>query len=148
MPGNIRLSALKKHYIVHKIFPYLKGKGFQKGMELSFTSSKFTENPYWITNKYSNNGHKRRLIGFLKLNYNITPWLSLIGRTGIDTYTFRRTPVVPWGTTYRKQGTLDVLENNVLQDNTDIMLKLKHALTSSIQLNATVGAHRSFFKMN
>ena len=48
------------------------------------------DNPFWTLNRVRNNSKVNRFIASLEFTYDVTPWLNLLNRTGLDTYTDRR----------------------------------------------------------
>jgi TonB-linked SusC/RagA family outer membrane protein len=135
LPGNVSLASMKNHYI--------KDDGTEYNIA---DANAYINNPYWVVNQFNTLNDKNRFIGFVKLTYDFTPWLSVIGRTGIDTYKLRHNFVVPYGTIWRVDGSMNIEEDNVLENDTDVMLKIKHAITSSLSLDATFGAAREFHR--
>ncbi len=133
LPGNVTVASMRNHYIK------------DDGTEFNIApATAFLSNPYWVVNQFNTFNDKNRFIGFLKLTYDFTPWLSVVGRTGVDTYKLRHDFVRPYGTIWRPNGQMNISEDNVLESNTNIMLKVKHAITSDIKVDATFGAVRDF----
>jgi TonB-linked SusC/RagA family outer membrane protein len=135
LPGNVSLANLRHHYI--------KPNGMENNIALP---SSYLDNPYWVVNQFHTFNDRNRFIGFVKLTYDFTSWLSVVGRTGVDTYKLRHNFVTPYGTIWapNMDGSMNISENNVLENNTNVMLKIKHALTSDIGVDATFGAVRDF----
>lgn len=135
LPPNISTEVLKANYMA------------EDGTEGVFqTANPYVTNPYWVTNQYSTDDGKDRIIGHVKLDYSLTDWLTLTGRTGLDWYTLRRTNLTPWGTSYRPNGSMSESEYRVLESNTDLLLKLNRDLTSSFSVNATLGGTVNYNK--
>lgn len=47
----------------------------------------FWDNPYWTRYKNYQTDNRSRVFGNFSLNYNITDWLSVLGRVSVDSYT-------------------------------------------------------------
>ena len=118
----------------------------EEGLEILPTNSVFTNNPYWVTNKFSTDDDKDRLIGHVKLDYDLTDWLTLTGRTGLDWYTLRRTDHIPWGTGFRPGGELREEDWRVLENNTDVLLSAVGQFSSDLAVSATVGGSRRYHR--
>ncbi|MTI86913.1 MAG: SusC/RagA family TonB-linked outer membrane protein [Balneolaceae bacterium] len=135
LPPNINLSSLKNNYMT------------EDGQENNWQSANpFVNNPYWVINQYDTDDSKRRMIGHVNLQYELSNWLSLSGRTGLDWYTLRRTNFTPWGTSYRPGGDMSENEFRVLENTTDILLNIERQLTSSISIKSTLGGTVSYRK--
>lgn len=135
LPANISTKVLKNNYMD------------SDGTEGVFqTANPYVNNPYWVTNQFSTDDNKDRIIGHVKLNYDFTDWLTVTGRTGLDWYTLRRTSLTPWGTSYRPNGSLNESEYRVLESNTDLMLKINRDLNSAFSVNATLGGTVNYSK--
>ncbi len=83
LPRNMDINKLKEYY------------KDQYGYENNYYEiDQNHKNPFWHIYENTNNDEKDRVIGNLKLDYQITDWLSLLLRTGTDFYNekrFRRT---------------------------------------------------------
>ncbi|WP_212747583.1 SusC/RagA family TonB-linked outer membrane protein [Fodinibius saliphilus] len=134
LPPNIGLDALQNNYMT------------EDGTEQTFSSNDYVNNPYWVVNQYDTDDNKDRIIGHVDLSYDLTDWASLQARTGLDWYTLRRTSFTPWGTAYRMGG--DMLENEfrVLENTTDLIVKIDRQITSDIAVKATAGGAISYRK--
>ncbi|MDR1743784.1 MAG: SusC/RagA family TonB-linked outer membrane protein [Dysgonamonadaceae bacterium] len=49
------------------------------------------QNPYWIMHRMNRESDKRRYKLSANLQYNVTPWLNIMGRVNVDNATFRNT---------------------------------------------------------
>jgi len=104
----------------------------------------FTQNPYWVINEVGNNDTRDRLIGHVKLDFNLTDWLMLTGRTGLDYYSFRQTNWIGWGTNYQLPGSLEERDNRVHESNSDLFLSAVYEVTPFLSLDGILGAaHRN-----
>jgi TonB-linked SusC/RagA family outer membrane protein len=68
-------------------------------------NSNYHNNPYWTANNNITGRKRERVFGNLELNYNVTPWLSLMGRYGIDYYNEYRKSVIYEGSNQKPIGT-------------------------------------------
>ncbi len=135
LPPNISVNTLENNYIT------------EEGREMPYQSENtFITNPYWAVNQFDTDDNRDRVIGHVNLNYDITDWLSLTGRTGLDWYTLRRTSFTPWGTAYRPDGDMSETEYRVMESTTDILLNIDKELTSSFTVQGTLGGTRSYSK--
>jgi TonB-linked SusC/RagA family outer membrane protein len=50
------------------------------------TSPAYWNNPYWVTNHNYETDSRNRYLGNINLNYKVTPWLNIMGRASLDSY--------------------------------------------------------------
>lgn len=119
----------------------LKPGSNEEGTELRFQPSQFISNPYWATNDFNNDDTKNRLTASTTLKYDVNDWLSVTGRTGIDTYDLSRKRVTPFGTAYRPAGELYQVKSTYKLVNSDVMLGIDKDITDKISINSILGAN-------
>ena len=138
-PGNANTVAfvLPGSLDIHD----LKPGATEDGTELRFQPSQFISNPYWVTNRFNNDDKKNRIIASTTLKYDLTDWLYVNGRAGIDTYDLSRKQVTPFGTAYRPAGQLFQSKSTYRLFDTDIMLGVDKAITDKISTNSIIGAN-------
>ncbi|GAA4399248.1 SusC/RagA family TonB-linked outer membrane protein [Nibrella viscosa] len=79
----------------------LPGYPFENPVDGSNVFYRALDNPLWIAkyNLYTSNVN--RVFGNMALTYDVTPWLNLVARGGVNTYSeTRRNSVRPGGTTF------------------------------------------------
>ncbi|HIP48986.1 MAG TPA: SusC/RagA family TonB-linked outer membrane protein [Lutibacter sp.] len=126
LPGNVDIYGLKP------------GSN-ENGTELLNDTSQFITNPYWATNNYNNDDQKNRLFASATMKYDVTDWLYVLGRSGIDTYSLDKKQVTPYGTEFRPTGVLtqSVVNNSMM--NSDLMLGIDKNLTKTIATKTILG---------
>lgn len=133
LPPNINLNTLKNNYMT------------ADGKEMPFqNANSFVNNPYWVANQFDTDDNKNRIIGHVKLDYDLADWATLTARTGLDRYTLRRTSFTPWGTIYRPNGDMSETEYRVLESTTDVLLHLDRQFSSSFSVKATLGGTMNY----
>ncbi|NKI27740.1 SusC/RagA family TonB-linked outer membrane protein [Arenibacter sp. 6A1] len=128
LPGNLDIYNLKP------------GANDQ-GTELLFQPSQFISNPYWVVNNFNNDDKKNRFTGSTTLRYDITDWLYVNGRAGLDTYDLARQKVTPYGTAYRPAGELLQSKSKFTSVDADLMLGVELPITDKISTNSIVGVN-------
>lgn len=108
----------------------------------------------WHLNQYLD---RQRILGSLSLNYDVTNWLSFLGRAGVDRifeeFTTKQDPTLPDGLTYvprsNKPYGKDIRRDGIL--NADFMAILKKDnIVDGLDLNLTLGTatwQRSKYEM-
>ncbi|WP_159022323.1 SusC/RagA family TonB-linked outer membrane protein [Formosa sp. L2A11] len=119
----------------------LKPGSNEDGTELSFQPSEFITNPYWVVNNFNNDDKKNRFTGSTVLQYDVTDWLYVLGRAGIDTYNLSRTNVTPFGTAYQPAGQMTQSKSTYTSVNSDLMIGIERPITSKISSNSIFGAN-------
>ncbi|WKN30717.1 SusC/RagA family TonB-linked outer membrane protein [Porifericola rhodea] len=113
----------------------------ETGEELAFSSNIYLTNPYWGAYQFVNSDDRNRIIGSALARYDITDWLYLQGRVGIDRYSVRRTNIEPYGTAYKVLGGMVEGKRTVQEINADFLLGADQQF-GGLGLNAFVGGNQ------
>lgn len=123
-----------------------KGK---EGIQQIYADYTRYNNPWFSAKEWLRSHNKNDLNGYLKLNFQITENLSLMGRTQLNMYNLLRTEKFPYSaTTYgREQAKGDYREDRreLIENNTDFMFNFKDELNSDFSLNASLGGNLRTF---
>ncbi|UAB86404.1 SusC/RagA family TonB-linked outer membrane protein [Zunongwangia sp. SCSIO 43204] len=92
------------------------------GTEYRVSSSTYHQNPYWSAYEFSNSSLRNRFIGSSTVRYDVTDWMYVLGRAGLDQYTSRITSVEPFGTAYIPLGAMSEITYNTKLVDADAML--------------------------
>ena len=90
------------------------------------------DNPFWTINNVLNQSRVNRLLGGLELSYDLFKGVSLLNRTGVDSYTDHRYEYLPIGAAAAYTGQLTSEDIQETQVNNDLILRGTKALTSQI----------------
>jgi len=121
-----------------------------KGRPISYAplNAGSTNNPYWSVYNNTNNDRRTRFMGFASLKYQITDWLSVQGRYGIDYIATQSQDIFGSGTyftTYQdKNGNIMTNKSDSYEMNADFLVTLNKQLTDKLGLVATVGGNRMY----
>ncbi len=113
------------------------------GMPYSWNSN-FHNNPYWTVYKNTSSRKRERIFGNISLSYQLTPWLSLMGRYGLDYYNEFRKSVVYEGSIESKPGKGGYFSQNNRDNkevNADIFLNFQKDFGDNFQLSGNIGAN-------
>ena len=93
---------------------------------------------------YGNTKPQRRdrTNGYLALTYQLTPWLSVMGRTGTDYYNDNREIRFDKTTNTYPNGFYQTLDYRYQETNSDVLFTVDKYFSDAFSLNATVGAVR------
>ncbi|WP_020528983.1 SusC/RagA family TonB-linked outer membrane protein [Flexithrix dorotheae] len=111
------------------------------GQELLPAANNWGQNPYWVTQVEQNTDIRDRFIASGSLRYDITDWLYMSGRIGMDWFTRRDTQLTPEGTGYNLGGARTEGEDRVREINMDWMLGFDKSF-GKINVNAFAGGNK------
>ena len=84
----------------------LNGYPFENPVDGSNVFYRALDNPYWTVKNNLYNSGVNRVYGNMTLNYDVTPWLNLTARGGINTYSEARKNVLRPGGTFQPLGSV------------------------------------------
>ncbi|HEY9003614.1 MAG TPA: SusC/RagA family TonB-linked outer membrane protein [Mucilaginibacter sp.] len=112
------------------------------GLETQFTNDNYVTNPYFAAYKFVSNTDRNRLITSLSAKYNFTDWLYAQARLGYDYINDQRIDITPTGTGYNAAGTMDQINDQRKEQNTDVLIGAKHSLIKDLLgLDLSVGGN-------
>lgn len=136
MPRNIRLGDLKDFRDA-------------AGQPRVYTNGSINnwQNPYWAVNLNTNNDTRDRVIGFVKLDYQIAEWLKVHLRTGTDFYNDFRQDRNATNTIYRvtpDQSFYSEYYGRNEERNTDILFSSYNKINERWSVSANLGANARY----
>lgn len=144
IPRDVPIESLEKFAITADELDKLvglSGSALTPGYERHWSSGTFTGNPYWTINKTRNEDSRDRSIGFVKVTYDITDWLSLFARVGNDSYTDQ---ILEWqdvGTRVGPNGEISERVSRVRETNADFLLTADKDISEDIGFDISVGGN-------
>jgi TonB-linked SusC/RagA family outer membrane protein len=106
-------------------------------------------NPWFMAEEWLRGHHKTDIYGYMKLKYQITDDLELMGRTQINSYDLIRTEKFPYSATSygREQAKGDYREDKrtLMENNTDFMLTYSKGISPTFHLSASLGGNLRTF---
>ncbi|MGX5816585.1 SusC/RagA family TonB-linked outer membrane protein [Chitinophaga lutea] len=142
-PRSMPMSILADYeWTAADVAKQLGYSGVFPGLEKTYATNSSTANPYWTINKTHNEDNRDRVIGMLRLSYDITKWLKLTARGGTDFYTDQRLRYRQIGTYQSTNRTGDIEEavTRVREDNYDVLLSSNFELNKDMTLGLNAGA--------
>lgn len=98
-------------------------------------------NPYFALFEMKNNSKKDRVLGYITANYEITNWLDLKVKTGIDSYSYDYYSYSPLSTPLAEQGELRRLFSKTTEMNSEFLLSAKKQLNKTWYLSGSFGGN-------
>ncbi len=89
--SGVMLGLLRTPPTFNNAYGYQFTGLYRHGQQRSYRNGKGYDNPYWVANKINYRDEVNRLFGTLALAWNITDWLKLSYRGGIDFYDYYST---------------------------------------------------------
>ena len=119
-----------------------KGK---EGLQQIYADYTRYNNPWFMAQEWLRSHNKTDLYGYMKLKWQITKDLELMGRTQVNSYNLYRSEKFPYSATSygREQAKGDYREDkrNLIENNTDFMLTYSKSVTPDFHLSASVGSN-------
>ena len=109
----------------------------QMGLQQRTPFNGVYNNPYFLSNEVNNSFVRDRIFGNIKVNYQITPSLSLMGRYSLDRFTEQRELKIANSYTNDPRGAYGIINLANVESNTDILATYKKDLN---QFNFSVSA--------
>ena len=143
MPRSLRLSDIKN-------YEYTDLSDFSLHQHYWGSQQPAFQNPYWSVNRNLYERDRDRLIGLVALKYQITPELSVQGRTSLDTYQDVATETDYSNTywiTYAGGGNYEIIKSSFRQFNNDLLINYNKRLNDKFSLTVNAGASLEQFHM-
>ncbi|MHA4806608.1 SusC/RagA family TonB-linked outer membrane protein [Flavitalea flava] len=135
MPRSLRLSDIKN-------FETFNPDGSLTQNYWSSPKPSF-QNPYWSTNRNLYDRTRNRFIGLISLKYQLTPSLSIQGRSSLDSYADvgeEKDYNDSYWVSFQGQGNYIINKESNRQFNNDLLLNFNKQLTDDWNLNVNAGA--------
>ena len=102
-----------------------------------------TPNPFWQAYHDERNNKRNRFIGFAKINYEFTDWLSAFVRIGSDVTEAKNSMIEKPGQHWYKGGRMNVSANTYNELNSEFLVTAKRDLMDKLNLVLNVGGNLS-----
>lgn len=111
------------------------------GEEYQQANNNWLQNPWWVAYQFKNQNIRDRFITSADMRYNITDWLFVQGRVGMDWYTRNNNSLVPQGTGYQRGGSKSETSNFVREINQEWTLGADKEF-GKVRVNAFLGGNK------
>ncbi|MGC6421931.1 MAG: SusC/RagA family TonB-linked outer membrane protein [Flavobacteriaceae bacterium] len=113
------------------------------GTEFRTSDNTYSQNPWFAAYQYFDNSVKDRFIGSGSVRYDITDYLYVKYRYGIDRYDYDRTSGTPFGTAYQPLGSMNEQKLTRQQTDTDLFIGTDNIKFSDFSITAFAGLNRN-----
>jgi TonB-linked SusC/RagA family outer membrane protein len=143
-PGNANFSMLvKPGHIPLDVMRGTTGKlgANPDGSELRYQQNVFQTNPYWAAYQFFREDETNRILGNVSLKYDLTDWLYLQGRIGLDFQSRVDRSSEPYGTAYKPRGDYNLTQRSIREDNADLFLGFNKTF-GDFDIDGFIGGNR------
>ena len=106
-------------------------------------ADEFMGNPFWMVYNDETSVRRNRFLGFTKINYEFTNWLSAFVRVGADISNIRGKNIYKPGHHNRTTGEYEISESSFGELNSEFLITAKQDLTDKLNLVANAGGSLS-----
>ena len=100
-------------------------------------------NPFWMAQHDESSVRRNRFLGYAKINYEFTDWLSAFVRVGADVTNIRDIEVKKPGHHYSDLGQMMLQESQFGELNSEILFTANHQFTDKLNAVANLGGNLS-----
>ena len=104
-------------------------------------NTNFNNNPYWILDNNTQGFEKNRVIGNVKVNYQLTDWLSIFARSGTDFFTDLQEVRRAKNSSDFLNGYYEEFSRTWQETNSDFALTFNKDINSDIGVTVTAGGN-------
>ncbi|WP_406752203.1 SusC/RagA family TonB-linked outer membrane protein [Aquirufa salirivi] len=145
--GNRGTNPLEWAYNVSPHIDILELKNYwmpgQEGLQQRTQYNSVYNNPYFLANEVNNGFVRDRLFGNIRLDYQITPEISLMGRYALDTYTEQREMKIANSYTNDPRGAYGNINLANFESNADFLATYKKDI-KDFSLSFSVGGNARY----
>jgi TonB-linked SusC/RagA family outer membrane protein len=108
----------------------------------------FQNNPFWVLDTNLNGFNKDRLIGGVNLTFDITSWLSVTGKTGVDFWQSQTTERKAKGSNNAPEGYYRVIDRTFSEVNSEVLFSSAGNVTDDLTYSLNAGGNTMYRKSN
>lgn len=117
----------------------LNGYPFENPVDGSNVFYRALDNPYWTAKNNLYNSGVNRVYGNMTLTYDVTPWLNLTARGGINTYTEERKNVLRPGGSFQPLGSVSRQDLRKTEVDFNFLATATHDFSDKFSAKLLVG---------
>ena len=110
------------------------------GAELQISNNLWNANPWWAAYQFDNDDTRDRVITSNVARFDVTDFLYVQGRFGMDMFNRRETRLTPFGTGYQRRGSINERERRVRETNLEGVIGFDDTY-GDFSINAFVGGN-------
>jgi TonB-linked SusC/RagA family outer membrane protein len=133
---NVDFQALRNW----RDFPLAPEGTSAEGTPLNWNHN-FQNNPYWVLETNRNTFEKDRVIGNIDLGYNLTDWLTLNTKIGLDSFSQFESSRQAIGSNNAQNGSYYEIQRRFEEVNASVLLSINRAITDDIGFALNLGTN-------
>src|SRR5690606_35060677 len=133
---NVDVAALKDY----KNLPLAPEHTSAGGTPANWNTN-FNNNPYWVLHNNTQGFDRDRIIGNIRLSYEITDWLTVSGRTGTDFFNDLQVVKRAVGSNDFPNGTYSEIDRTWYETNSDILITTSHDINEDFKMGGSIGSN-------
>ncbi len=102
-----------------------------------------TGNPFWMLLNDQNGEKRNRFLGFAKLNYEFTDWLTAFVRVGSDVIDVKRVSIEKPGHHFYPDGRMAKSQNTYTELNSEFLITAQKDMTDKLNIVVNAGGNLS-----
>ncbi|MDB2418594.1 SusC/RagA family TonB-linked outer membrane protein [Flavobacteriaceae bacterium] len=135
MPRNVAVDDLRDYQMANP--------GAPEDFNVIRYADGNTGNPFWQVYNDETSVRRSRFLGFAKINYEFTDWLSAFVRVGADVTNIRDIKIYKPGHHFITRGSMEIGESTFNELNSEFLVTAKHDFTDKLNIVANVGGNLS-----
>ena len=135
MPRNVNIDDLRTYQKENPATP--------EDYAVIRYADEFVGNPFWMAYNDETSVRRNRFLGFTKINYEFTDWLSAFVRVGADISNIRGKNIYKPGHHNRTTGEYEISESSFGELNSEFLITAKQDLADKLNLVANAGGSLS-----
>ena len=136
---GVMLGLLRTPPTFNNAYGYIFNGTYRHGQERTYRNGKGYDNPYWVANMINYNDEVNRVFGTFTTVWNITKWLKLTYRGGLDFYNYYRTNNFAIHSAGMPEGYASPSMYFNMDLNQDVFANFRKNLSKDFTLTAMVG---------
>ena len=135
MPRNVAIDDLRNYQMANPATP--------EDYNVIRYADGNVSNPFWQIYNDETSVRRNRFLGFAKVNYQFTDWLSAFVRIGGDMTSIRDNKIYRPGHHFINLGSMEIGESTFKEINSEFLVTAKRDLTDKINIVANIGGNMS-----
>ena len=137
MPRNVAIDDLRNYQMANPATP--------EDYNVIRYADGNVSNPFWQIYNDETSVRRNRFLGFAKVNYQFTDWLSAFVRIGGDMTSIRDNKIYRPGHHFINLGSMEIGESTFKEINSEFLVTAKRDLTDKINIVANINIQHMFF---
>ncbi len=135
MPRNVAIDDMRNYQ--------MENPGTPSEFKVITYGDGIIGNPFWMALHDESSVRRNRFLGYTKINYEFTDWLSAFIRVGADVTNIRDIEVKKPGHHYSDEGQMMIQESQFGELNSEVLFTANHQFSEKLNVIANLGGNLS-----